>query len=460
MNLTVILLLAVITAIPSARATTFPVHDVAGLEAALLEAKSNDQDDSILVYGDGTYVINETLRYVMSSSSGEVHNLHILGMEGTAGKPSLDGGGSTQILLVDTASMPSDAAVEIRIEGLTFRNGLANFGGGIQLHGVRSTLQVVNCIFVRNSTNDEGGGVRFHSQGTVLLANSIFVMNSVTHDSASAAGAGIHIYDGTVDVVNNTFAWNEAVYLPDDLLIVVNRNAQCNVYNNIFWSPGSTQADVWLYPREDATLNLFHNDWSSIHLAGSGTINQGNNLEVDPAFTSSYQLSVDSECIDSGSSTAPSMPDVDLAGRTRPNPNTGIADMGVYEYYGSEATATPIPPTPTPSTSPTPTPAVPWYDLIMPDTSIQPGETFLLRILGGNPSVAPPLPIDEYLVLDILGEYWFAPGWAHELDKWTYTLAPGEMFDVDFLTFPWPTGAGTANGSSSTGHSCFRKVPT
>ncbi len=86
-----------------------------------------------------------------------------------------------------------------------------------------------------------------------------------------------------------------------------------------------------------------------------------------------------------------------------------------------------------------------WYTLIMPDTLLAPGETFVLISNSGNP-YSDTIPVFEFVILDVYGAYWFWPGWSQNLDMWTGDLGPGGSWTVDILEFDWPSGAGTAQG--------------
>ena len=77
----------------------------------------------------------------------------------------------------------------------------------------------------------------------------------------------------------------------------------------------------------------------------------------------------------------------------------------------------------------------------MDDDYLQPGETFHLERWCESGADLP-LPVDEYIVLDLFGQYWFWPGWTRELDRSGWVLQPGEEDRDTILQFLWPDGVG------------------
>jgi hypothetical protein len=52
--------------------------------------------------------------------------------------------------------------------------------------------------------------------------------------------------------------------------------------------------------------------------------------------------------------------------------------------------------------------------------------------------------VDEYVVLDVYGQYFFYPSWGSELDHLPRSLPAGDT-DDPILDFTWPDGAGAAD---------------
>lgn len=86
-----------------------------------------------------------------------------------------------------------------------------------------------------------------------------------------------------------------------------------------------------------------------------------------------------------------------------------------------------------------------WYDLGLSDTRLLPGGSFnLTREIHNTRTTS--VVADEYLLLDVYGEFWFAPGWTTAVDLSIVTI-DAETSIIDFpLTFTWPDGTGEATG--------------
>ncbi|MBN1296476.1 hypothetical protein JXA80_06825, partial [bacterium] len=91
--------------------------------------------------------------------------------------------------------------------------------------------------------------------------------------------------------------------------------------------------------------------------------------------------------------------------------------------------------------TPTPTPSSITYDIDLYDTNLRSGDVFRLTRKYFNPFAAQ--PVDEYILLDVYGSYWFWPGWSMTPNwaMWTCPAATGGG-DV-ILEFTWPMVDGT-----------------
>lgn len=92
---------------------------------------------------------------------------------------------------------------------------------------------------------------------------------------------------------------------------------------------------------------------------------------------------------------------------------------------------------------PTATPSALWYQLNMPDTRMSAGDTFLLERDCGNPEPAD-LAVDEYIILDVGGYYWYWPAWSAEPDWQPWTMPAGAGCTDTIITFSWPAVNGSA----------------
>lgn len=84
------------------------------------------------------------------------------------------------------------------------------------------------------------------------------------------------------------------------------------------------------------------------------------------------------------------------------------------------------------------------YDLQMTDTQLQPGDLFRLDRQSNNSGN--PIMVDEYLLLELFGSFWFWPNWTVQADYATVEIQFGQQPVETILTFSWPSGAGTVQG--------------
>jgi len=107
-------------------------------------------------------------------------------------------------------------------------------------------------------------------------------------------------------------------------------------------------------------------------------------------------------------------------------------------------TATPVPPTATPGTvTPEPTADI-RCDLILNQTLFRPNDTFLLECRNVN--TGPSMTVEQYILLDIFGEYWFWPGWTQAVDFRQADLPARSDSSSEILRFVWPDTAGAMSG--------------
>ncbi|MBN2056408.1 lamin tail domain-containing protein [bacterium] len=111
------------------------------------------------------------------------------------------------------------------------------------------------------------------------------------------------------------------------------------------------------------------------------------------------------------------------------------------------ATATPTPtgtaPTPTPTPFTTATPSNVECSIYTNQGHYRPNDLFVLStsILNTGNQVT----VDEYIILDVWGEYWFWPNWGQDLNFMTRIIQPYNPMYEDILNFVWPSGAGAAD---------------
>jgi len=99
-----------------------------------------------------------------------------------------------------------------------------------------------------------------------------------------------------------------------------------------------------------------------------------------------------------------------------------------------------------PPPTPTPTPSAISIDLIMNDTYMTENETFLLERSWKN-TMGSSVSVDEYILLEILGMYWYWPGWQDSVDysQWSVPVGGPTTETVPALTL---TSTAFTNGQS------------
>lgn len=125
--------------------------------------------------------------------------------------------------------------------------------------------------------------------------------------------------------------------------------------------------------------------------------------------------------------------------------------------YARKVFPTPTSPpasTPTPQSSPSPPPTpTPTSNcttlgvhLYMPSTSFSPGDPCSCDLYLCNPDGVTYADTPVFVILDILGTYFFAPDFSN-FNHYTKDVAPGMTKLVVLPVFQWPTGAGSFEGA-------------
>ncbi len=239
------------------------------------------------------------------------------------------------------------------------------------------------------------------------------------------------------------------------------------VCDSIMWGNTAQYGDT-AYLYNWAVLSFEYcdveNGQSSVHTGTSGTLNWGEGMiGENPIFVTGpvgeYYLSqteagqqFQSPCADAGSDSSENICFEtgsgtvcmdDLTTRTDEHEDTGQVDMGYHYFPSSYATPTPNP-TESPTTVPTiptqtPTPAPTDYAvrLEMPDDYFSPGETCGLNASLINPE-QPMQNVPLFVILDILGEYWYWDDWTHDVDFNCVEVPSGQTEITIIEEFIWP----------------------
>jgi len=411
------------------RAAVFNVTNPAEFQAALDNAATNGQDDTINVAAGNYDVSGGGLTY---SGAAEGFSLTIDGAG--AATTILDGGGAVQILFINA----STSAGTVTVRGMTFQNGTFTIappgtlrvvagnitlensrflnnspGGGANLTGF-GNVTVTGCEFRGNFGDLGAGGLNINNRGTTVVSKNLIVQNngatsgaggawirdtgavggSITlvnniigdnHFSAAilsllnAGGLAISTFGSsgatTITLTNNTVASNSANLSAQDggtVIAVSSATTTIDLYNNIFFgnlsgSPGPTPAS------SDLSAGFTGGGGASLNLFNNilgtftvvGNVSQGNNLSSDPLLDATGHLQAGSPAIDNGTNAAPSVPPDDIDGNVRPLDGNGDS-VAVVDIGADEAPGVVIP---------------------VPDIAVSPASiTFVPDVVVGNSS--------------------------------------------------------------------------
>lgn len=184
-------------------AAQFDVTTPAELQAALVAAQSNGEDDTISI-ASGTHDISAggTLVYAPAENFG----LTISGADGAI----LDGGDAVRILSIDSTALGSDDSAHVALQNITIQNGnvSGSSGGGLWFQSAAADLTIDGVVFSGNDTSDSGGAAMIDTtSGTILIRNSTFSGN---HAGNCSGAIELSSDSGDVTYANNTFSGNIA----------------------------------------------------------------------------------------------------------------------------------------------------------------------------------------------------------------------------------------------------------
>ena len=258
------------------------------------------------VAGTGTDIIQFSVTGTIALS-GPLPNVTDanLTITGPGGGITIDGGGTHQVMIVNSGAV-------LEIQDLTIANGHTSFGGGaIENAG---TLTVTNSTFSGNSASISGGGIVNFL--TLTVTNSTFFNNN-----GGVSGGGIDNESATLAITNSTFSSDSAV---DFGGAIENNGGTLGVTNSTFsgntaifgGAVGSTGTPV--------ITNCTFSGNSAISGAGiagnaklKGTIltasSSGGNC-VGTMTDAGYNISSDNSCGFSGTSKSNTDPLLDPAG--------------------------------------------------------------------------------------------------------------------------------------------------
>ncbi len=242
------------------------------------------------------------------------------------------------------------------IRGLTIKNGMADYGGGIYLES--GSPAVANCIFSANFAQYGGGAILCYEETTPNITNCLFYDNY-----SFSSGGAIYCFESEPEILNCTFAGNGTSEGLDGGGLY-SFNASPQISNTIFWNNSPDGIFVHGFPIPIVQYSDIQEGYT-----GTGNINEdplfaaGTNGDYYLSHTAAGQT-LDSPCIDGGDRDALWVCFEGLykthclsqfTTRTDSVYDSEMADMG---FHYMSASLVPPPPTPTPTLIPT-TPSIP-----------------------------------------------------------------------------------------------------
>jgi len=214
-----------------------------------------------------------------------------------------------------------------------------------------------------------------------------------------------------------------------------NRDGDSNIYSAVFPIPATPQATQTPVPTANPTVTP---------TSGGPTETPGS-----PSATPTQQPPATSTPVPptpTGEATNTAIPTYTSPPSSTPTPSPTATDTP------PEPTYTPVPPSATPTTgftatatpSPTPAPQEFTFRIETNQSDYRPGDTFTLACYFRNTDLE--ITLDEYVMLDVYGSYWFWPGWKQTVDFRSVAIPVDENWVQPILEFTWPEQVGSAEG--------------
>jgi parallel beta-helix repeat protein len=316
------------------------------------------------------------------------------------------------------------------IEGCIIINNEAHRGGGIVVQNDGSNPTIRNNIIAVNTAFIDGGGIYVSDSAWPYIFNNLIRSNSASY------GGGVFSQNSYPFIINNTFVDNSSDNYGGGLYFLDSAGEITN--NNIVSQ--ATGEGIFIYD-SSSTPDLFHNNvWNNPNGDYGGVAAPGDgDFSLDPYFVPGpngpYYLSqlgagqdVQSPCVNAGNQDASDLGLDQFTTRTDHRVDIGVVDLGYHYGYQPMNTPTPLP-------TPTPT-CLSDSRLLLSGDTFRPNDNFKLTLRLFN--TCPPLYIDQFILLDVGGSFWFWPSWTPEFDyrESLYMAKMTQAFTI--LEFTWP----------------------
>lgn len=238
----------------------------------------------------------------------------------------------------------------ITVRGNNISNNTGSFATGIQVQNNENGSLTFEGNIISENINEESthGGAQLQHNGNGALR---IVDNLLFGNVAKLEGGGLFIVSSaeTLTLINNTVVQNSLVDPASEgggiFLVVADETGTTNIYNNILFGnssiPADSGSDLSVVSDAFTGIQLFNNDFGQACFGDTPVcdpaavtgLTQGANINADPLFVNpeagNFQLGPDSPAINTGDSSAPGLPELDLAGN--PRVFDGQVDMGAFE---------------------------------------------------------------------------------------------------------------------------------
>lgn len=276
------------------------------VEKSFFWALAHIKDNGLILF-DGDYAINVTSKIVLGDKN--------LTIDGGTNRIVLDGGDSIRIFKFDYSYNDPRS---IKLKNLTIQHGYSEiYGGGLYSEG-NARLDVINCLFYKNSAKF-GGGV--YSDGYDRFYNCIFIGNY-----ASDSGGGSYT-SWNSKLINCSLSNNYSEEEGGGSIVYYSEMVNCLAYGNF---SGSGKNDVHNRGGSIIKYTASGNDLSSF---SASNILLTENPFNGTSLYDSLMIGQDSELINAGSpdTTGLNLPDTEFRLKSRIAGDT--IDIGAYEYF-------------------------------------------------------------------------------------------------------------------------------
>lgn len=274
--------------------------------------------------GGGMYLVNNYARLIISNNEITQNQLIHNGLS------SEFGGG---IGIYNTGGFENE---RILIEKNKINDNNAMYGGGISVNEMFN-IELSNNVIQTNNSENYGGGIYFEYAG-VKEGGAEYECHDVSGNKPETSkGEFIPV------LVNNTIVGNTAGILGLGGALACAMVSDYLLFNNILYddSAGNSGNEIYLYG--GSNLFLYYNNINTDEIAGSGTWEGEENINVDPCFCfDGYHLMAESGCINTGiesleiNGTEYFAPEYDIDNEPRPFDN--YVDMGADEVVITDIT--------------------------------------------------------------------------------------------------------------------------